>query len=374
MNLSMQGVFVKKNLGRVFLFLYLLQLSLFASSYEWSVESSKTQAYTNEAIHLKYRCSFSDKSELYVIEFNPLTDNPEYTLELFSEKERIVDNKRTNTYEFILFVKKAGEFRLSLDTTIKKTNKDSIENGVLGRDNANYEDFSIVEYKQKSVVLDILDAHAQLVGDFQLVVKKDTPQVKAYEPYHLEVEIKGLGGFEYIKEIHWKIADTKIFTQSPTKEILLTPQGYKGVWKQKFAFVSDKDFTIPSFDIEYFDLQTKSLKKLHFEAVDVKVAKAYEPKQLLDDEEKSFSFDISYLYYLMSFVLGFIVAKIRWKRVEKATTKEDIFREKVQKAKTIDELHILLVLENERKYKDILKKIETKELKQVSDLKRLLFN
>ncbi len=165
---------MKNNLGRVILIILIfLNLNVFASTYQWSVQADKTEAMTNEAIYLKYICEYSDAAGLYVIEFNPVVDNERYSIELLSESEKIVDGKKTNTFEFIAFVKEAGEIELILDTTMKKTNKDSIQNTVLGRDNAIYEEISVRFIRQKTVVVNVKQSSADLVGEIVLNVKKD---------------------------------------------------------------------------------------------------------------------------------------------------------------------------------------------------------
>jgi hypothetical protein len=318
----MQGDLMRNTLGRGFIFIFVLHLSLFASTYKWSSFVNKKEAYTNEAIYLKYICEFSDESELYVLEFNPISSNDTYDLELLSETQRVIDEKRINTYEFVLFVKKAGKFNLELETNVKKTNKDSIENSVLGRDNANYEEFSSTLYKHEKISLDILDANASLVGDFQLSVKKDEAKVKAFEPYHLEVIIKGKGNFSQIDDLHFSIKNTKVFTQMPTRELVLSKDGYGGVWSQKFAFVGENNFTIPSLRLEYFDLVEKRKKELLFEAINVNVVKGYKKEELLDEVEE-FHFPFEYLYYVLSFLFGFVVAKIKFKTNKKTSSQEE---------------------------------------------------
>ena len=365
---------MKNNLGKLLLLLLITQVTLFASTYTWTTQVDKKKAYTNEAIYIKYVCTFSDESELYVLEFDPTISNDKYAIELLSETERVINEKRINTYEFILYVKQAGHFELDLETNIKKTNKDSIENSVLGRDNANYEEFSSKLYKHKTISLDIEDTTTQLVGEFQLRVKKDVPEVKAFEPYHLEITIEGSGGLRDIKELDFRVKDTKVFSQKTMLDTKLQKDGYHGSWNQKFAFVSEQDFLIPSFKIEYFDLKSKTIKKLSFDEIKVKVEKAYEKKDLLDEEEQDFIFPIETVYYLLSFILGFIVAKIKIKPKKQVSSQEELFRKKVQNTKTMDEVLILLVLSNKSKYQELITKIEKQELKSLSKVKKLLLN
>lgn len=249
---------MRNNLGRVILsILVLLHINLFASTYKWSVEANKNIAYTNEAIYLKYICEYSDSGELYNIEFNPVTDNEEYTIELLSESEKTVDGKKINSFEFVAFVKEAGQIEFAFDTTMKKTNKDSIQNTVLGRDNADYEEFSQRIIRQDAIKIDVKKSSTDLVGEFTLDIIKDKEDLKAYQPFHLEVKLSGSGNFKALKPIEFNIEGGKVFSQKVIKKVKLTKNGYKGFWSQKFAFVSEKDFKIPELKIKYFDLKDR---------------------------------------------------------------------------------------------------------------------
>ena len=363
---------MKKNLGSLILFLLFTTL-LQASEYTWSVAVNKTQAYTNEAIHLHYTCMYNDNAELYVIEFNPTTDNKNYKIEILREDEKIVDGKKINEYEFVLFVKKAGEFSLSLDTLMKKTNKDSIENGMLGRDNANYEEFSLYPYKQKSVVFDILKTSNSMVGEFTLSVKKDKTSLESYIPFHLEFLVSGVGDFQVFKDIDMKIDGVEVFSEEAKEEIVLTAEGYKGNWRKKFAFVSDKSFTIPAWEVRYFDLTEKKSKVLRFDALDVQVtAPKFKKEELLDPEEKGFEFDRKYIYYILTFLAGFLVAKIKLRKQKEQDPQEVLFCKRVNETSSLEKLSFILVTHDMRKYEDIIAKIEAKELTSLNKAKKLI--
>lgn len=355
---------MKNNLGKIFLVL-LLSFELFASSYEWSVESDKNQAMTNEPIYLKYICTFSDTAQTYSIEFNPVVDNDEYSVLLLSENESIVDAKRINTYEYLLYVKKAQILNLFFDTTMKKTNKDSIQNSVLGRDNAEYEDYSVRIIRQKNLKLEIKDAKSLLVGKLLVDIKKDNNSIKAYEPYHFELNIKGNANFDAIKALHLDIDGVKVIKEKPITNMDLTKKGYIGSWSQKFAFVSDNNFTIPKIEIDYFDLEEKKLKSLSFDEVNIEVKELYKKELLLDEEKKNIEVDYDYIYYFFSFLAGIIFAKIKLKKRAKLSSKEILFNNKIDKTKTLEELVFLLVLSDAQKYNKIVEMIEQKEMKSL---------
>ncbi|PHQ65995.1 MAG: hypothetical protein COB99_00920 [Sulfurimonas sp.] len=364
---------MRNNLGRVILIILIfLNLNLAASTYKWSVQADKTEAMTNEAIYLKYICEYSDAAGLYVIEFNPVVDNNQYRVEIFSETEKIEDGKKINTFEFVAFVKHSGEQKFIFDTTMKKTNKDSIENTVLGRDNADYEEFSERFIRQDAVVVNVKQSSTSLVGEFVLNVKKDKEKLKAYEPYHLEINIEGSGNFKALKSIVFEIEGVKIFSQKVIQNIKLTKNGYKGSWSQKFAFVSEKDFKIPEVKIEYFDLKEQRVKEMLVNASMVEVTKAYKKEELLDFQEKGFEFSFDFIYYILTFIAGFLFAKINFKRVRKSNSVDATFQVKIEKAKSLDELMVILALTDARKYEGFIEEVASKEISSLKEAKRLL--
>jgi len=364
---------MRKNLGNILIiFLLLFNLNLFASSYEWSASVDKKSAFVNEAILLTYVCKFSDRSELYSIDFNPVVNNDNYTIKLLSEKEQIIDAKRVNSFEYIAYVKHSGKMVFDFDMVMKKTNKESIENTVLGRDNEQYEEFTSSYLKQKSLYVDIKPSEADLVGNFELEVKQGKESVRAYEPYSLEFIIKGIGNFEKLKPIEFKMDGVKVFSQKMILKSSLKKDGEHGAWSQKFAFVSDKNFVIPKVEFDYFNINKASKRVLRFNGVHVEVTPAYKKAELLDEELKGFEFKLEYLYYLLTFILGFVIAKISFKKEKKSQTKKELFCQRIKSSKTIKELSLLLAIDGSREYRQILLDIEKGELSSLGTAKKLI--
>lgn len=363
---------MRKSLGRVFLTLFIfLHVGLFASAYKWSAYANKKTAYLHEAIHLKYVCSFSDASELYTIEFNPAREYEKFTLKNLRSSEQIVDGKRVNSYEFVAFAKDVSEIEFAFEAIMKKTTKESIEDTVIGRDNVQKEDFTKEAIKQKVLRVNIKETNTPLVGDFAVEAKKNEPKVKAYEPYHMEVAIKGVGNFEALKPIEFNIEGVRVFAEEAAQNYKLSEDGLHGEWRQKFAFVAEKDFRVPKIEIEYFSLREQKLQKFVINALDVGVEAGFKKEELLDEEPKSgFEFDYSYLYYMLVFIAGFLAAKIKIKkRVFKKNSNEE-FIQKVQEAESLDELMILLVLKDAKKYEKIVMDIEAKKITSLSGVKK----
>ncbi len=365
---------MRKDLGRFLITLLLSwHVDLFASNYEWSAEISKNEAYVNEAIYLKYVCKFSDRGELYTIDFNPVTDNEDYSIKLFSQNTKIVDGKKISTYEYISYVKKRMLMEFNFDIIMEKTTQDSIENTVLGRDNVENEEFTTKIIRQNSLVVNIKESNSTLVGDFSIELQGDKVKVKAYEPYHLNIKLKGSGNFKALKPIKFKIDGVKVFLEKPIQNLKLTKDGYLGMWSQKFAFVSEKDFKIPAIKIEYFNLKAHSIKSLTTESIEVKVTQGFKKEELLDLNSEDEPLNFNFIYYIFTFIAGFLVAKIKFKS-KKTTTKDEEFIRKIKDAKSLNELNVLLILKNQNKFNDIVSDIDLGKLNSISDVKKKVLN
>jgi len=362
---------MKKILGRFLVLFYIFfSVNIFASTYEWESSISKKNAVVNEAVYIKYTCRFSDKGELYTILFNQKGAKDKFDIELLKKTDKLVDLQRVSIFEYILFPKKEGILEFTFDTLMKKTTQDFINNSTTGRDDdRGDDDFSQRIIRQNILLLNVNSSDASLVGDFKVEVKKDTQKIKAFEPYHLEIRIKGRGNFQKIKVFEFNIPNVKVFSQKQIQKIKLTKDGYKGVSIQKFAFVSESDFSIPKITFEYFDRAKNKIVKKEFKEIDIKVSKAYKKEQLLDAEVKDVEFNFEYIYYILTFISGFLLAKIKFqfKRKEKVS---DILSQKVQKCSSLEELNILLVLEDDRKFKSIILDIELKKINSLSDVKK----
>ncbi len=365
---------MKNNLGRFYIyFLLLLSLNAFASDYEWSVQSSKNEVFVNQAIHLKYTCSFSDRAELYSINFSPLSKKGLYTIELLQKSEEFIDGKKRNSFEYIVFAKKSGELQLDFDVTMKKTTQEFINIATEGRDDDRGDDnFSQRIIRQKSVVLHVKENSVQNVGNFTFALTKDETNIKAFEPYHLTLAISGNGIFENFKALSVEIVGVKVFTQSPRIKTQLTKDGYKGVWTQQLVFVSENNFTIPSLHVEYFDLQSESKKVFKTDAIKLHVQKVFKKEELLDKEEIVEPFDFWFVYYIFTFIAGFLLAKIQFKKREKKLSKNAVLIKKISTCRDMDEIIFLLLLDDRTRYKDIINKIENKELLTVQSVKKEL--
>ncbi|MBD3823990.1 MAG: BatD family protein [Epsilonproteobacteria bacterium] len=370
---------MKRNLGRVTIcIIFFLLTPLLASEYEWSAEANKFKAKTGEAIYLRYECRFVDMGELYTIEFNPPKESPEYRLYRLSAERSLKEGKRINSYEYLLFAKKSGKILLDFDVTMKKTNKDSIENTVLGRDNAQYEEFSKKIIKQKPLAFEIEDSHAALVGDFTISVEDSNKTLEAFTPYQLKIKIEGVGNLQDIEPFEYAPKGVKVFASEPLKEYSLTKDGYVGKFEQQIAFVSQNSFDLEAKALEYLSLKDGVKKSLLVEAAHIELhpAKVQKTLQKIDSPHKSIQPN-GYLYHAalaVSFLLGLLTCYLFKKREGGKTDSFESFSEKVQKSDDMKELAILLALEDAQRYKPIIEAMSDGRIKNLKEAKKAIFN
>ena len=362
---------MKKNHTKILLLLCLFWLNLEATTYEWKAYVNKEKAYVNEAIYFSYRCEFSDRAELYAVEFNPVRNDENATIVMLSERSKIEDGKKILLYEFVAFSHRPDAIVFAFEALMKKTTKESIENTVIGRDNRKYAEYQTTLFKQKELTVEIFDTQTPLVGSLKMEIKKNKPEVKSLTPYHLEIKLSGVANFDALEAFSFTMDGVRVFSEKPIQNLELTKDGYKGVWSQKFAFVGENDFKIAPFSIVYFDLVSKEKKELRFDGADVGVLEGYKREELLDEEpESKYALKIEYLYYLLTFVAGFLAAKIEFKR--KRAQKESGFCAKIKNASSLDTLCVLLVMQDAQKYESIILQIQNKELASLQKSKKLI--
>jgi len=157
-----------------------------------------------------------------------------------------------------------------------------------------------------------LPNNAKLVGDFRLSVVADKKEVHQNEAVNVVVRVEGSGNLEDIESFKPYIDDVNIFDEKiEIKGNTLT---------QKLVFVGDKDFTIPSFDLVFFNTKTQKLQKIKTEAISVKVSGSAPTTKLKikRDETKAVAvtkaskkevvvMKNNYLYIALAFIAGLII-------------------------------------------------------------------
>ncbi len=181
-----------------------------------------------------------------------------------------------------------------------------------------------------------LPNNLKLVGNFTINVVAQKTVVNPNEAVNVTVEVKGNGNLEDIESFKPYIAGVNVFDEK------IEIQGDR--LQQKLVFVSDKDFTIPSFKLVYFDPSTKKIKKIKTEPIKIKVSGAVKtttPLKITRDENNAVKVGVSthkvvveknnYLYIVFAFLSGLVIGitiilfkpKFRQSKVKKFNIKDE---------------------------------------------------
>ena len=365
---------MKKVLGKLLILIFLFT-ALSASDYSWQQNISSANIYQHESIELEFKCHFDTKEALTSIEFQLPKKSEAYSIEILSEKEMIVDEKRVNVYRFVLFANKTGDFTIPFQALMRKTTKESIENTVLGRDNAEDFDFKDTLVKLEPIQLYVAKTPSALSGALSLDALFNKTQAYAYKPVNLTLTLKGAGNLKGFSFQTLEIDGAKIFTEDAKEDLQLTSKGYQGSITKEFAIVSDKDFTIPSFEIAYYDVISQSHKHLKTSAQEIKINNPYTKEELLDEakedtQESTFPY-IDILNFVLTFAFGFISALyfVKYKK-SKEITEYNSWCKRIKKAKTHEELLFLLALSDDKKYQGLIYKLEQGTNINLSEIKK----
>lgn len=338
---------MKKILGS----LLLLSLSLFAkSAYEWEVKLKNETLYLHQSTTLEMTCTFEKEGKNDDIEFLPPKDLP-FDFQRLTEGTHFEQEKKIISYKYLIFAKKAGEFTLELKPKMLFMTQSAIDNVIIGRDNVNDLEAEKEIAKIKPIVLKVKETNSALSGRMSLTAALDKVEVSAYIPVHLDVVIEGEGNLHELQPIHFEIEGVDVFSDEPEKKFVMGENGYTGKWIQRFAFVGKEDFIIPAVSLAYFDLSTEQDSSMKSEAFSIKInTDGLEREELIDEvdlpsQKIAFSSYLGYLYYLLSFIAGFIVAKL-FKLPQRTVKKERCA--KVRQTKNAKELlDVLIVCEKE---------------------------
>ncbi|QSZ41273.1 oxygen-tolerance protein [Sulfurimonas aquatica] len=115
-----------------------------------------------------------------------------------------------------------------------------------------------------SITANPLPNGVNIIGDFSINVSVAKTEINSNEAVNLTINVNGNGNLEDIKSFKPYLQGVNVFDEKiVVKGNSLT---------QKLAFVSDRDFTIEPFKLEYFSIKTGKIETIQTKAIDIKVS------------------------------------------------------------------------------------------------------
>lgn len=347
---------MKRSLGKL-IALMILSVSGWGATYQWKMLEAPQTLYVQQSGVVRYECTFSTSAADYTIDFKP-SSTEEYRASILTQRDRIVEGKRVQTFDVLITPLKEGNIEIALEALIRHTTFASIENASIGRDNVKKYDFDDETAHLPKVFITAKPNSAALSGEMALEVRIDKRSVIAHEPVHVSLFLRGRGNLDQYVPYELNISGVNIFAEEPMRDISPDTAGFSGEIRQEFALVSSKSFIIPSITIDVFDTSTQKIKRLQSEAAAIEVVQGYERSNLLDPPAlRDWSGWMRYTLYTGLVIVGVALgeaARRLWKLRPQRKAKRFW-----DEAKTSKELVMLLSLSGEKRYEEVIGLLES---------------
>jgi len=341
-----------------------------------TLESDKKEVFMGESFNMKLL--FKQKDEAEAIDSEFIAPNFKgFWIKDESKAKRYKENGYTITEKvYKLAAQRVGKLKISsaqMRIAFRTHTRDPWA-GVISR-------IKWKSYYSNELNIDVkaIPNGLDLVGEFKISAEIDKLSIKKNEAVNVSIRVVGDGNLEDIASFKPNMNGVNVFDEKITIE--------DGVLMQKMAFVSDRDFTVPSFEVKFFNPKSKKIEITKTKPFIVKV-KNSNPKQeeltIKRDDKKNIQKEISsssaslsnfsnILVFIAGVIVGILISLIRvFKRTKntKLLKPLDIKNEKLLLIKLLpykDDLEVRKILDliEENLYSDAKKILDKKLLKEI---------
>lgn len=234
------------------------------------IKADKRKAFVGEAINLTVL--FKRKADKQIVDLVfDIKNFPDFwSKQADKEQTYKEDEFIVHQLEYILFPQKDGNISIN-PLRIK------VATAVRGRDMFGFPTkvpkWQSVFSNEMAFNIEKLPNNLKLIGDFKLEASVDKTAIKENEAVNLTLKISGSGNLDDLEKFKLDIENSTIYDDKAEKIFKVNNEKYEGEYIQKFAIISDKDFKIPSFSLNYLDQKSKTEKIISSEEIFIKVDK-----------------------------------------------------------------------------------------------------
>ena len=270
----------------------------------------KTDVMQFEAVPIEFIFKRDAKFDARDLRFAPPKFGNFWVKEGKKSKPFLKDGFVVHKMNFFIFPQKSGDFELNparVDVGVMRKSRDIF--------NMLSNQLSWTTVFSNSLSLHVKElAGTNLYGDFYISLDVDKPQIEAGEGINATLKITGSGNFDDIETYKLDMKDVNIYSDKPSVKSRATIENMQGEFVQKFSISSNQDFTIPSFEITYYDANKKVLvtKKTEPKVIRVKSIQKEKAVQVasMKKTEVVVQTKSNYLYILLSFIAGILLTLI----------------------------------------------------------------
>lgn len=337
----------------------------------FEMKSNKKEAYVGESIVVDFIFKKHLDIELAEANFNSPSFHDFWAKPSKKIPNKIEGNYLIYTVKYILFPQKSGNIEIEAGR---------MDTGILKKEKRNFFNFERVKWKTLytkglNIKVKPLPAGVDIYGNFKFETKIDKNSIKANEPVNLTVTIEGIGNIDDIDDFKIDIKDAIVYADKAEKKIYTNNKEELGKYTQKFAIVSDRNFTIEPLEFTFFDSVGEKVKTIVGKKFDIEVTGSIIKTTTAQLEKKTSGEDVKtkvvydqtsktklILFTFAGFLLGFLTAFLlgfNFKRKSKEKVNLSLAT-KINKSKNDKELfsHLLPFADKSEKMKELIKQLE----------------
>ncbi len=342
-----------QNPGRYLILFWLLFAFAAAGTdtpFSFKMQANKHEAYVGEPVKLTFTFSYPIDLQIAEANFAPPTFHDFWVKEGKKVPNEIKNGKHLYRLTYIITPQRAGHIEVEparMDIGILKTK----QKNTLRMERVKWKS---IFSNALSVDVKPLPGNTTLFGDYNITATVDKNITKADEPVNLTLTIQGSGNIEEISDFTISSDKAAVYTDKPKVRTHFEKGLTKGIFTQKFVFISDRNFTIPSLSLTYFNANAKKIETIKTRAIPVTVLStnqtASAPHLVKGSDtgrRTPLSSHVSTALWIFSvfvaFALGIIVTIIWINRKRKNKPKEQNIETAIKKAKDDKALLSLLL-------------------------------
>ena len=235
-----------------------------------TMRADRKKVYMGEPFLLYVDVVEPGTGEISRIEYNPPKFGDFIAKSLGGEKQYHKNGKVVHELAYLLIPQKPGKQKIlpaSGRVGIRALNTPGDPFGIFG--NA----ISWTNIRSSALDIDVLPVpvDTDLIGDFKVSASVDKRTVEANRPVNYTLVIEGRGSLDTIDDPVFKIPGVTVYSDDAKVTMELRGGVPYSRYVKKYAFISDRSFTIPSLKLKEFDYTTKKSKTLSTKSFDITV-------------------------------------------------------------------------------------------------------
>ncbi|SFV55928.1 BatD [hydrothermal vent metagenome] len=230
---------------------------------------NQDQVFVGQPIELTVYFSESNRANLMKVEFQKPNFKDFFAKEIGGEKSYRKDNYIVHELKYVLIPKYEGNFTIS-PASARVAQRSQRRDDFFGTFFDTPKWSRVVSNSLDIKVKPIPDGN-ELIGDFTIDATIDSESTKANKPVNLTVTIEGEGNLEDFDALNYEIDGVTIYSDDAKVQSHLVGDRLISTYKKKFAFIADRDFTIPAKSFKVFDFKSGKSKTLNIKSFDIKV-------------------------------------------------------------------------------------------------------